>query len=479
MLLLDEPASGLDPRARIEMRALLKELRTMGKTILVSSHILPELAELCTWVGFIDAGRMAAAGPMAEVRDAVVSGRRLRISLADHGEEEMTRAEELLRGHEGVLDVARLPDHLEVAVTESVVDDDLLALLVSRKVRVRSFAVIPGDLSEVFLRLTPGRDVMTPWRRLAEGLDNPIVVKEGVSRMRTWRAPVVATLYVSLIGAVGFAWLNLGEAGGRFSDGRPVAAVVGSQAFAAMSFFQLGLVCLFAPALAAGAISGGAGAADSRRTPRQPGVCLRHRLGEAAHLDGLHPAAHPHRAAALLRRLPLRRDRPPAVRVLTGRDDRHRALPGRDGGLFSALFQRSLAATVSSYASAFVLTVGTAILSFIISTSQTFEPGARGERDQLPGRRGVVFQPLLRALQRALPNPATQVTLRQLLQLLIFGVPPPSTPPDRSSTPGSSASCSRRSSPSPRWSGLCSWSAAGGSSRPAVPSSRIESVEAT
>ena len=71
----------------------------------------------------------------------------------------MARAEELLRTHEGVIDVSRLPDHLEVAVTESVVDDDLLALLVGRKVRVRSFAVIPGDLSEVFLRLT--RDEMS------------------------------------------------------------------------------------------------------------------------------------------------------------------------------------------------------------------------------------------------------------------------------------------------------------------------------
>jgi ABC-2 type transport system ATP-binding protein len=154
VLLLDEPASGLDPRARVEMKELIRELRRMGKTILISSHILPELEELCTWVGFIDDGRMAAAGPMAEVRDAVVTGRRLRISLADHGEEEMMRAEELLHSHEGVIGVVRLPDHLEVAVTETVIDDDLLALLVDRKVRVRSFAIIPGDLSEVFLRLT-------------------------------------------------------------------------------------------------------------------------------------------------------------------------------------------------------------------------------------------------------------------------------------------------------------------------------------
>ena len=154
LLLLDEPASGLDPRARVEMKELIRELRRMGKTILISSHILPELEELCTWVGFIDGGRMVAAGPMSQVRDVVAGGRRLRIVLAESGEEEMARAEEILRDRPGVVAVSRLPDHLEVAVTDTVVDDDLLALLVERKVRVRSFAVIPGDLSEVFMRLT-------------------------------------------------------------------------------------------------------------------------------------------------------------------------------------------------------------------------------------------------------------------------------------------------------------------------------------
>ena len=157
VLLLDEPASGLDPRARVEMKELIRELRRMGKTILISSHILPELEELCSWVGFIDGGRMVAAGPMAEVRDAVVTGRRLRVELADGQETEMARAEEVLRHHDGVIEVTRLPGHLEVAVSEAVVDDDLLALLVERKLRVRSFAVIPGDLSEVFLRLTRDR----------------------------------------------------------------------------------------------------------------------------------------------------------------------------------------------------------------------------------------------------------------------------------------------------------------------------------
>lgn len=60
-LILDEPASGLDPRARVEMKEILKELRSMGKTVLISSHILPELAELCTSIGIIDSGRWLQA----------------------------------------------------------------------------------------------------------------------------------------------------------------------------------------------------------------------------------------------------------------------------------------------------------------------------------------------------------------------------------------------------------------------------------
>src|SRR4051794_7589432 len=73
VLLLDEPASGLDPRARVELRELLRELRSIGKTILISSHILPELEELCTSVAIVDHGRVLAAGTIAEI------GKRLRI----------------------------------------------------------------------------------------------------------------------------------------------------------------------------------------------------------------------------------------------------------------------------------------------------------------------------------------------------------------------------------------------------------------
>src|SRR5579864_1938285 len=81
VLLLDEPASGLDPRARVEMREILKELRGMGKTIIISSHILPELTELCTMVGIIDHGKMRATGPVQDVIRGLSAERRLRITI--------------------------------------------------------------------------------------------------------------------------------------------------------------------------------------------------------------------------------------------------------------------------------------------------------------------------------------------------------------------------------------------------------------
>jgi ABC-2 type transport system ATP-binding protein len=83
VLLLDEPASGLDPRARIEIRELLKELRRMGKTIIISSHILHELAELCTTVGIIEQGQLLFHGPIAEIIRRVKTGTRLVIRVVE------------------------------------------------------------------------------------------------------------------------------------------------------------------------------------------------------------------------------------------------------------------------------------------------------------------------------------------------------------------------------------------------------------
>ncbi len=81
LLILDEPASGLDPRARVEMREILRELRAMGKTILVSSHILPELGEMCTGVGIIDRGRLLRSGNIDEIERSLRAGAVLRIEL--------------------------------------------------------------------------------------------------------------------------------------------------------------------------------------------------------------------------------------------------------------------------------------------------------------------------------------------------------------------------------------------------------------
>ena len=158
VLLLDEPASGLDPRARVEMRELIRELRRMGKTILVSSHILPELEELCTWVGFIDHGTMVAVGPMEDIRRQVVSGRRIRVDLADTDDASLRAAADVVAAEKGVLAASVVGDHLELVLEEGVEDGDVLAHLMMGKLKVRSFAPIAGDLSEAFMRLTTAGD---------------------------------------------------------------------------------------------------------------------------------------------------------------------------------------------------------------------------------------------------------------------------------------------------------------------------------
>src|SRR3989337_2062352 len=93
VLLLDEPASGLDPRARVELRELLRELRTLGKTIVISSHILPELEELCTSVAIVDRGRVLASGTIADIGQKLRIGEVLRVRvLGDEAAIEAARA---------------------------------------------------------------------------------------------------------------------------------------------------------------------------------------------------------------------------------------------------------------------------------------------------------------------------------------------------------------------------------------------------
>ena len=101
LLILDEPASGLDPRARIELRELLKELKALGKTIMISSHILTELAEMCTHIGIIETGRLLVSGEVGDVLRSLQPHKIVEVRILGDGE----RAVEVLRPLAGVRDV--------------------------------------------------------------------------------------------------------------------------------------------------------------------------------------------------------------------------------------------------------------------------------------------------------------------------------------------------------------------------------------
>ena len=153
ILLLDEPASGLDPRARVEMRELLRELGAMGKTIILSSHILHELAELCDSVGIIEKGALVASGSLDEIKTQALKNRSLRIELIS----DMEMAKQILEKQPGVSDIYTNKDHIEVEYQgDQDAIADLLAVLVNNGVRITVFREMVSDLEEVFLRLTKG-----------------------------------------------------------------------------------------------------------------------------------------------------------------------------------------------------------------------------------------------------------------------------------------------------------------------------------
>ena len=158
ILLLDEPASGLDPRARVELRELLRTLRSMGKTIMLSSHILSELAEVCDAIGIIDHGRMLISGPLAEVQQQLATGSRVRMRIAR--ESDVVLALTLLQHQPLVQAVSTLPADprsLIVDFTQPVGEEQcatFLAELVSAGVAISEFSARSENLEEFFLRLT-------------------------------------------------------------------------------------------------------------------------------------------------------------------------------------------------------------------------------------------------------------------------------------------------------------------------------------
>lgn len=153
VLLLDEPASGLDPRARIEIRELLKELRRMGKTIIISSHILHELAELCTTVGIIEQGKLLFHGTLEEIIHRARTATKVHVRVT----EQQDLAAQLLQKTRGIKSVEQLNGQILVELERQTHDfTPLIKLLVQNNFRVREIKEEEVNLETAFMRLTKG-----------------------------------------------------------------------------------------------------------------------------------------------------------------------------------------------------------------------------------------------------------------------------------------------------------------------------------
>ena len=153
LLLLDEPASGLDPRARIEIRELLKELKRMGKTILISSHILHELAELCTNIGILEQGEMRFCGSLSEALRKARMGSRVHIRIADRQQE----AGKMLATVKGVRQVDATDGKIIVELADQRDDFSFLAYaLLKHNFRIQELREEEVNLETAFMRLTKG-----------------------------------------------------------------------------------------------------------------------------------------------------------------------------------------------------------------------------------------------------------------------------------------------------------------------------------
>ncbi len=153
LLLLDEPASGLDPRARIEMMAILQELQRLGKTIIISSHILSELQTLCNRVAIIEKGKLIYSGPVQGVRDQMASGLIYWVTVPG----DSSKAIELLKSRAEVADAVAVDGQVKVTFTTHEIDPGFLPeTLVHGGVKFTGLWEDELGLEEVFLRVTRG-----------------------------------------------------------------------------------------------------------------------------------------------------------------------------------------------------------------------------------------------------------------------------------------------------------------------------------
>lgn len=155
-LILDEPASGLDPRARYEMKNILKEIKDRGKTILISSHILPEIAEMCTNLGIIESGRMVVTGTVDEILTTKGAYAPINIKLIG----DSTPAIQVLKKNYLVQNITIMGNEITVLFNGN--DEkatDLLADLIGNGARVSSFSRQEGNLESLFMEITKKVDI--------------------------------------------------------------------------------------------------------------------------------------------------------------------------------------------------------------------------------------------------------------------------------------------------------------------------------
>ncbi len=160
VLILDEPASGLDPRARVEIRELLVELAKMGKTIFFSSHILADVSEICTHIGIIEGGQMVAQGSMEAMRAQLMPHREIMVTVRDN--ETVEKVKSLVGGIQGVVNTEILEpkggrSRLRIDFTGD--DDGVSAInqkIANEGIAIMGFSEETKDLEAMFMRVTKG-----------------------------------------------------------------------------------------------------------------------------------------------------------------------------------------------------------------------------------------------------------------------------------------------------------------------------------
>lgn len=158
ILILDEPASGLDPRARVEMRDILRELKAMGKTILISSHILPELAEMCDSIGVIDNGRLIAQGSVHDIQAQLQSEKVLRVKVM--GDTQLVVP--FFEMDPFVSQIEEQRDKNMIQFFYRGTEEDQMRMLqraIEQKIPILSFSEEETDLEDVFMAITKGVEI--------------------------------------------------------------------------------------------------------------------------------------------------------------------------------------------------------------------------------------------------------------------------------------------------------------------------------